>query len=149
LPLAAVVTPNAPEATALLDMEVAGVRDMREAARLLVAAGARAALIKGGHLEGPEAVDVLYDGREWHELRCERVAAVNTHGTGCMTAAAVTVGLAEGRGLFDSVARAKRFVTTALVNGLSLGRGEGPANPLAWLDTEEAAGVQKEGGEPS
>jgi len=139
LPLATVVTPNAPEAAALLDMEVATIGDMREAARRLVAAGARAAVVKGGHIAGPEAVDILCDSHQCQELRCARVLTAHTHGTGCMTAAAITVGLAEGLSIFDAAARAKRFITAALANSLPLGSGSGPANPLAWLDTDKAA----------
>ena len=90
--------------------------------------------MKGGHLTGPEAVDVLHDGRRLHELRLPRVETRHTHGTGCMTADALAAGLDEGRNLLDAVARAKQFVAVALTNGLDLGAGDGTANPLAWLD---------------
>jgi len=139
LPLAALVTPNAPEAAALLGVEVSDLAQMRAAARRLVDAGARAALVKGGHVAGPLAVDVLHDGIQVYELRAPRVETRNAHGTGCMTAAAVAAGLAEGRDLLDAVTRAKRFVTVAVAHGLALGSGDGPANPLAWMDWETSS----------
>ncbi len=138
LPLASVVTPNAPEAAALLDMPVTSLADLREAASRLVALGARAALVKGGHLTSDaEAVDVLHDGHALHELRAPRLSVRHTHGTGCMLAAALTAGLAQGRPLLDAVQRAKRFICAAIAAGLPLGGGDGPANPLAWLDLSE------------
>jgi hydroxymethylpyrimidine/phosphomethylpyrimidine kinase len=134
LPLAAVVTPNLPEAEALLGMRVASLADMQAAARRLVDAGAAAALVKGGHLGAGDAVDVLYDGRDLYELRAPRLATPHTHGTGCMTAAALTACLARGLSLLDATREAKRFVSAAIAGGLALGGGNGPANPLAWLD---------------
>lgn len=134
LPLAAVVTPNVPEAEALLDMRVHSVADMRMAARRLVEHGAAAALVKGGHIGGEESIDVLYDGALFHELRAPRLTTPHTHGTGCMLAAALTACLARGMGLVEAAREAKRFITTAIAHGLALGGGHGPANPLAWLD---------------
>jgi hydroxymethylpyrimidine/phosphomethylpyrimidine kinase len=136
IPLARVVTPNAPEAAALLDMAVESVDDLREAARRLVAGGARAALVKGGHLVGAESVDVLYDGAEVHMLRAPRLDTPHTHGTGCMLSAAIAAGLAQGRTLLDAVRTAKQFITVAVRAGLAVGNGSGPANALAWLDRE-------------
>ena len=136
VPLAAVVTPNTPEAAALLSMAVETVADMREAARRLVGIGARAALVKGGHLRGDEAVDVLHDGENLHELRAPRVATPHTHGTGCMLSAAITAGLARGDALAAAVSTAKRFITAAVAAGLPLGKGSGPANPLVLMEEE-------------
>lgn len=132
IPLAALVTPNVPEAAALLGMTIDGLPAMHAAARRFVELGARAALIKGGHLAGAEAVDVLFDGRDPHELRAPRTATRHTHGTGCMLSAAITAGLARGRSLIDAVDDGKRFITVAVANGLALGKGDGPANVLAW-----------------
>jgi hydroxymethylpyrimidine/phosphomethylpyrimidine kinase len=134
LPLATVVTPNVPEAEALLGMAIATVADQRAAARRLVELGARAALVKGGHLGGAEAVDVLDDGRAVEELRAPRLATPHTHGTGCMTAAALAAGLARGLSLRDAAREAKRFIGVAIAHGLAIGGGSGPANALAWLD---------------
>ena len=138
IPLASVVTPNLPEAAALLDMTVRTLDDMREAARRLVAGGAQAALVKGGHLNGGEAVDILYDGRTLHELRAPRLLSPHTHGTGCILSAALAVGLAQGTPLLDTVCEAKRFVSAAIASGLPFGAGSGPANPLAWLSEKRS-----------
>jgi hydroxymethylpyrimidine/phosphomethylpyrimidine kinase len=134
LPLATLVTPNTPEAAALVGFEVAGVTAMRAAATRWVELGAAAALVKGGHLASEDAVDVLHDGHALHELRAPRLSAENTHGTGCILAAAIAASLGQGLELGAAVERGKRFVTEAIRGGLSLGRGAGPANPLAWLD---------------
>jgi hydroxymethylpyrimidine/phosphomethylpyrimidine kinase len=134
VPLATVVTPNAPEAAALLGMRVASLADMRVAARRLVDLGAGAALVKGGHVDGSEAVDVLDDGRSCHTLRAPRLATRHTHGTGCMTAAALAAGLARGLPLLEAAHETKQFISAAIAAGLPLGGGAGPANPLAWLD---------------
>jgi hydroxymethylpyrimidine/phosphomethylpyrimidine kinase len=134
LPLATVVTPNVPEAEALLDMRITTVAEQRRAARRLVELGAAAALVKGGHLSGATAVDVLDDGRDVVELRAPRLDTPHTHGTGCMTAAALAACLARGLPLGDAARQAKRFISAAIAGGLALGGGHGPANPLVWLE---------------
>jgi hydroxymethylpyrimidine/phosphomethylpyrimidine kinase len=134
IPLAFLVTPNVPEAAALLNMPIDGLPAMRAAARRFVELGARAALIKGGHMAGADAVDVLCDGHELRELRVPRIPTRHTHGTGCMLSAAITAGLARGRSLIDAVEDGKRFITVAVANGLALGKGDGPANVLAWRE---------------
>jgi len=131
VPLAALVTPNVPEAEALLGMRITSVAEMHSAARAFVAVGAGAALVKGGHLTGSDAIDVFYDGRDALELRAPRLATPHTHGTGCITAAAIAACLARGMSLRAAVEAAKRFVTLAIEHALPLGRGNGPANPLA------------------
>jgi hydroxymethylpyrimidine/phosphomethylpyrimidine kinase len=128
LPLARVVTPNLPEASALLERAIKNPEQMREAARAIRGLGAENVLIKGGHLEG-DAVDVLFDGREFFEYRAARVQTTNSHGTGCIFASAIATGLAKGRTVQASVADAKEFVTRAIAAGLPLGSGQGPANP--------------------
>lgn len=132
LPLATVVTPNVPEAEVLAQMQIRGVDDQRAAARALLRSGARAVLVKGGHLEGDESVDVFDDGAIVQELRTPRLRVRHTHGTGCQMSAAITAGLAAGRSVTEAVTEAKRFITTAIAAGLALGKGHGPANPLAW-----------------
>lgn len=127
LPRAALVMPNLAEAAALTGMFVGDLRQMRDAARALVDLGARAALVKGGHLEG-DAVDVLFDGRAFHEFAAPRIQTQHTHGTGCTYSAAVTAGLASGLDLVSSVTRAKEFVTSAIQTNPGLGRGQGPLN---------------------
>src|SRR5262249_31852363 len=123
MPLSALITPNTMEAGALLDMEIRNATDQIEAARRLVRRGARAALVKGGHLEGVDAVDVLAEGKELHELRAPRIPNPNTHGTGCMLSAAITAGLARGQPLLEAVGTAKRFTNRAITAGLAIGKG--------------------------
>src|SRR5688572_20429257 len=106
IPIAAVVTPNVPEAEALTGLSIRSTEEQREAAQRLVAAGARAAIVKGGHLDGP-AVDVLYDGRTFTELRADRVATRHTHGTGCTFSSAIAARLARGDDLLDAARGAK------------------------------------------
>jgi hydroxymethylpyrimidine/phosphomethylpyrimidine kinase len=125
LPFAALVTPNIPEAEALT-----GTTDMRRAAERLCGMGARAVLIKGGHLEG-DALDVLFDGSEWTEFPAPRIDTRHTHGTGCTYAAAIVAGLACGLGLRDAVARGKRFIDAAIRGNPGLGHGCGPVNHFA------------------
>lgn len=133
MPLALLVTPNAPEAEVLTGRQIGTVDDLRLAARDLVRQGARSVLIKGGHLQGDDAVDVFDDGKVVQELRAPRIHTTNTHGTGCQLSAAITAGLAKGRTLNQAVTEAKHFISAAIANGLAIGRGHGPANPLALL----------------
>jgi hydroxymethylpyrimidine/phosphomethylpyrimidine kinase len=136
IPHALLVTPNLDEASVLTGIQVRSIEDMREVARQLVAAGARACLVKGGHLEGEDAVDVYDDGRRSHQLTSPRLPTRHTHGTGCQLSAAVTAYLARGLSLDEAVARAKRFINAAIAGGLAIGHGPGPANPMAWTDED-------------
>ena len=132
VPLATLLTPNVPEAEVLTGLSIGSVADMRRAARLLVEQGAGAVLVKGGHLGGAEAIDVLDDGRTVVELVAPRLPVRHTHGTGCQLSAAITAGLASGHVLRDAVDTAKQFISVAIQAGLDIGHGDGPANPLAW-----------------
>jgi hydroxymethylpyrimidine/phosphomethylpyrimidine kinase len=126
LPIVTVVTPNVPEAEALTGLRVASVEDLRLAAACLVdELGARAAIVKGGHLEGP-AVDVCYDGRTFTELRGERIVSRHTHGTGCTFSAAIAARLARGDDLVEAARTAKAYVTRAIAQAPGLGHGRGP-----------------------
>ena len=136
LPLAEVVTPNLPEAAALVGGEVGSVDEMRRAARELVSLGARAALLKGGHLEGDEAVDLLWDGREERLWRRARIETRSTHGTGCTLSAAIAAGLARGARLPDAADRALAFVARAIASAPGLGRGHGPIDHFARVEGE-------------
>ena len=124
-PLADVITANGPEAAALTELPVDSVAQARRAAERLVALGAKAAIVKGGHLRGP-AVDVLYDGTAFTELRAERIDTPHTHGTGCTFASAIAARLALGDGLADAVRFAKSYVTEAIRRAPGLGHGHGP-----------------------
>lgn len=129
LPVARVVTPNLPEAEALLGRTIAPA-EMAEAARELCALGAGAAVIKGGHAGGARSEDVLYDAATGRltRLSAPRIDTANTHGTGCTFAAAIAAFLARGWRLEAAVAWAKRFVTEAISRGLPLGAGHGPTD---------------------
>ena len=134
IPLATLITPNVPEAEQLTGMKIGSVADMGRVARRLVERGARACLLKGGHLDGDQAVDVFDDGTWVRQLRTPRARSAHTHGTGCQLSAAIAACLAQGRSLDEAVEIGKQFITTAIQNGLAIGRGQGPADPLAWLD---------------
>jgi hydroxymethylpyrimidine kinase/phosphomethylpyrimidine kinase len=128
LPLCAIVTPNLDEAAILTGTTVSSETEMHRAAEQLVQRGARAALIKGGHLEGAEIVDVLFDGRDFNVFRKPKRATMNTHGTGCTLSAGLTAGLARGANLRDAVSRALAFVDAAIATAPQLGSGHGPLN---------------------
>jgi len=127
LPRAALVTPNLAEAEALTGMAIRGIEEMRAAAARIHEMGARAVLIKGGHLE-TEATDLLFDGANWREFPAPRIATRHTHGTGCTYSAAITAGLASGLPLGEAVARAKLFIQRAIQTNPGLGQGSGPVN---------------------
>ena len=130
VPCAALVTPTLDEAEALTGIHVASCDDMRRAARELLRLGARAALIKGGHLAG-QPVDVGFDGERFHEFPGERIATKDTHGAGCTLSAALATELGRGLELRQAVRRAKRFITEAIRHSLRLGKGCGPTDPFA------------------
>lgn len=131
LPLALLVTPNLDETRVLLGEPVRTPDEMADAARALTGMGARAALIKGGHLAGPEVVDVLFDGGEVQEFRRQRIETTSLHGTGCTLAAAIAAGLALGRPLRDAVSDALAFVHRAIATAPGIGGGHGPLNHWA------------------
>jgi hydroxymethylpyrimidine/phosphomethylpyrimidine kinase len=125
LPLATVVTANVLEATELTGVAISSVSDARRAAAALRGLGARAAIVKGGHLDGPP-IDVLDDGTSVIELAGERIASSNTHGTGCTFASAIAARLALGDSLETAARSAKAYVTEAIRRAPGLGRGRGP-----------------------
>jgi hydroxymethylpyrimidine/phosphomethylpyrimidine kinase len=131
LPLALLVTPNLDETRVLLGEPARTPDEMADAARALTGMGARAALIKGGHLTGPEVVDVLFDGAEVLEFRRPRIETTSLHGTGCTLSAAIAAGLALGRPLRAAVSDALAFVHRAIATAPGLGSGHGPLNHWA------------------
>jgi hydroxymethylpyrimidine/phosphomethylpyrimidine kinase len=138
LPLAALATPNLSEAAALTGAPLARDTDeMAAQARALVAQGARAALVKGGHLEG-EPVDVLFDGAELHFFTGRRIDTRNTHGTGCALSSAIAARLAHGATLREAIDQAKRWLEGALAaaDQLEVGAGHGPPHHFhaIWRD---------------
>ena len=130
-PLAAIVTPNVPEAAALTGAGPArNENEMELQARHLLSEGARAVLIKGGHNDGAESTDlfVAQDSKDTCRFAAPRIATSNTHGTGCTLSSAIAAGLAKGLSLVEAVQDAKTFVTAAIVaaDRLRVGRGQGP-----------------------
>ena len=130
IPLSLVVTPNIPEAEALTGLSISGPESMREAAVRILALGARHVVVKGGHLDG-DAIDILYDGRRFHEFSGRRIHTRDTHGTGCTFSAALATGLAKGLEVAEAVAEAKRYVAEAIRHAYRIGGGHGPTNHLA------------------
>ena len=129
LPLAAVITPNLPEAEVLLGRGVASRAEREQAARDLVGLGCRAAVVKGGHAEA-DADDVAFDGERVTWLPGERIATPNTHGSGCAFSAAIAAELAKGATVADALREAKAFIAGAIRSSLEVGRGHGPVNPM-------------------
>jgi hydroxymethylpyrimidine/phosphomethylpyrimidine kinase len=132
LPLAAVVTPNLHEAAALTGHDIKTLAQMKEAARAIRDLGPENVVVKGGHLENI-AADILYDGHEFTEFRAEPIDTKNTHGTGCIFASAIAANLAKRNTVRESVSAAKNFITAAIRAGLAIGKGYGPADPMAAL----------------
>lgn len=128
LPLALVVTPNLPEAEALCGIKIRNPDDMRAAAAAIHGLGPAYVVVKGGHLAGGDALDILFDGKTCHEFTAPRLDTKNTHGTGCTFSAALATLLGQGKPLRESVAGAKRFVTRAIRHACPLGGGHGPVN---------------------
>ena len=126
VPHAALLTPNAPEAGALTGVAVTSLDDQRRAAEILLRAGARAVLMKGGHLAGARVVDLLITPSGETAFEAERSASRNTHGTGCTLASACAVGLAQGLPLTEAVARAWAYVQEAIARARGFGGGHGP-----------------------
>ncbi|MEM7223875.1 MAG: bifunctional hydroxymethylpyrimidine kinase/phosphomethylpyrimidine kinase [Pseudomonadota bacterium] len=128
IPLSDLLTPNRPEAERLSGLTIATVDDMARAGRNLLDQGARAVLIKGGHMEGETLTDVLVwaDGEERFES--PRIATRHLHGTGCTLASAIATGLAQGLGLQEAVERARAYLQAAIKSAPGFGRGSGPIN---------------------
>jgi hydroxymethylpyrimidine/phosphomethylpyrimidine kinase len=130
LPLAAMLTPNLPEAEVLLGRAIRTLDERRQAARDLVSLGARAAVVKGGHADEAFSIDHYYDGTELVELQSPRIASANTHGSGCVFSAAIAAELAKGSDSLTAVHQAKEFITGAIEHAVEVGRGHGPVNPM-------------------
>jgi hydroxymethylpyrimidine/phosphomethylpyrimidine kinase len=129
LPICALVTPNLPEAEAIVGHPVEGLDGMIRAAEEIARFGPRGVLVKGGHLVGGDSTDVLWIDGDLHVLEGPRIPGRNSHGTGCTLSAAVCAQLALGAGVVEACSSAKAFVTAAIVGGLDIGSGVGPVNP--------------------
>lgn len=144
-PLAYLVTPNLEEASVLAGFPVRSLEDMEEAARCIWEKGPRYVLVKGGHLPGEEATDVLFDGERYMYFPGPRIATPHTHGTGCTYSAALCALLALGYGVEEAVARAKEYMTIVIAHALPLGGGFGPTNHLAPLFLKAGLNPQEGG----
>jgi len=140
LPIAEIATPNLFEAEQLSGIkEIAGVEQMKEAARIIHGKGAKHVFIKGGaklqeavETSQPKAIDLFFDGKDFKILEESLIKTTWNHGAGCTTSAAITAGLAKGLSVWESVVSAKKFITQSLKAGFALNKWVGPGNPSAW-----------------
>jgi hydroxymethylpyrimidine/phosphomethylpyrimidine kinase len=137
IPRAELITPNLPEAAALLDESVASSeQEIERQGQRLLTLGCGAVLIKGGHGEGVESVDYLIDRQSAVRLAAPRIATANTHGTGCTLSSAIAAGLAKGEPLEAAVRAAKAYISAAIMaaDRLRVGRGHGPVHHFHAFD---------------
>lgn len=127
LPMATVITPNLPEAEVITGLEISTIEDMKKAAIEIYKMGPKYVLVKGGHLEG-EAVDVLYDGNEFTYYSSPRIHTINTHGTGCTLSSAIAANLGKGLSITEAIDDAKDYITRAIKESFSIGKGVGPVH---------------------
>ena len=127
IPLADVLTPNIPEAEKIADMQISTVSDMETAAKKIHSMGCKSVVVMGGHHIG-NAVDVLFDGRNFYHFETARIDTKNTHGTGCTFSSAIASQLAKGKSVPDAVKAAKTYVTMAIEHSLAIGKGCGPTH---------------------
>ncbi|BCB02614.1 bifunctional hydroxymethylpyrimidine kinase/phosphomethylpyrimidine kinase [Bacillus sp. KH172YL63] len=132
IPLSTVITPNLPEAEVITGLTIRSLEDRKGAAKMLVEMGARSVVIKGGHAEDEQVVDLFYDGKAFEEMISPRIDTPHTHGTGCTFSAAVAAQLSKGMDLFDAVKTGKAFIRAAIENPLGIGSGHGPTNHWAY-----------------
>ncbi|MEJ2041624.1 MAG: bifunctional hydroxymethylpyrimidine kinase/phosphomethylpyrimidine kinase, partial [Desulfosarcinaceae bacterium] len=128
------------EARALAGGEIRTVQQMKDAARRIADLGAGNVVVKGGHLGGAQAVDVLYDGKHFEELADKRLPTRNTHGTGCTFSSAIAAGLARKLPFFEAVKLAKTYISGAIAHALDIGRGHGPTHH--FFDLYARAGME-------
>ncbi|HHY74014.1 MAG TPA: bifunctional hydroxymethylpyrimidine kinase/phosphomethylpyrimidine kinase [Bacillus bacterium] len=132
LPLATVVTPNIPEAEVLSGRRISSLEERKEAAKLIYNLGSKNVMIKGGHDNNEQMIDLLYDGHHFLEYEGKRIATKNTHGTGCTFSAAITAELAKGKSINSALTVAKSFIQAAIEDDLLIGSGHGPTNHWAY-----------------
>lgn len=127
-PIVNLITPNIPEAEAFSGMTITNIKEMKEAAQILFSLGPKAVLVKGGHLEEGHATDILYDGKDVSSIKVVRVDSNNTHGTGCTLSSAIAANMANGFALGGAVFSAKDYVTEAITNSYTVGKGHSPVH---------------------
>ena len=134
IPLAYVITPNVPEALEIISevnsekVEIETVEDMELAAKEIYKLGCKNVFLKGGHMEGDKAVDILYDGENIYKFYAEKINTKNTHGTGCTISSAIASNLALGFSIEEAIKRSKDYITIAILHSLDIGHGVGPTN---------------------
>ncbi|HWI47663.1 MAG TPA: bifunctional hydroxymethylpyrimidine kinase/phosphomethylpyrimidine kinase [Rummeliibacillus sp.] len=133
LPLATVLTPNIPEAEVISGVTIKTAADIEKAAKVILNMGVASVVMKGGHLEGEEAIDTVYfqDGPSF-SMQTKRINTKQTHGTGCTFSSAITAFLGQGYDLRETIIEAKKFVQLAIQNPLNIGHGHGPTNHFAY-----------------
>ena len=134
LPRATLLTPNLPEAELLAGMAIVDEAQMRQAAEILLAFGPGAVLLKGGHLDSIDVVDLLVTAEGVREFRAPRLHTRHTHGTGCTLASAIAAGLAQAMTLAAAVERAGRYVHRAIATAPGYGGGHGPLDHANTVD---------------
>jgi hydroxymethylpyrimidine/phosphomethylpyrimidine kinase len=138
MPLATLITPNIPEAEALTGLSIKDEADMKVAGEALLHQGAQAVLLKGGHGEGEELVDLLFDGKTLHRFTSQRIDTSHAHGTGCTLSSAIATYVAQGYPLVDAVELARDYVHEAIQKAPGFGQGHGPLNHMHVLPSKDA-----------
>jgi hydroxymethylpyrimidine/phosphomethylpyrimidine kinase len=141
LPLATIATPNIPEAEAITGKAIEDLQDMKEAAKIISSLGPTYILVKGGHMEN-QAIDILFDGQNFREFESPRLKTKNTHGTGCTLSASIASNLAKGMEVAEAVEASKKYITTAIEHGLTIGKGVGPTHH--FYELYQKAGILDE-----
>ncbi|MDC3412695.1 bifunctional hydroxymethylpyrimidine kinase/phosphomethylpyrimidine kinase [Aquibacillus sp. 3ASR75-11] len=132
IPLATVITPNIPEAELLTNRDINTLEERKEAAKSIYNMGAKTVVIKGGHGNGQEVVDLFYDGEVFEKMVSPRIETRHTHGTGCTFSAAISAELAKGKEIREAVMTGKQFIRAAIEKQLGIGKGHGPTNHWAY-----------------
>ncbi len=138
-PIATVITPNLYEAEIITESNIASVEDMKVAAKKISSMNNGNVIVKGGHLMGELAIDVVFNGEIFNLLQKQRIKTVNTHGTGCTFSSAVAAFMAKGYSFFRAVLFAKEYISGAISNALDIGKGCGPTNH--FFDLYKKAGL--------
>ncbi|MBW1994435.1 MAG: bifunctional hydroxymethylpyrimidine kinase/phosphomethylpyrimidine kinase, partial [Deltaproteobacteria bacterium] len=115
---------------------IKGLEEMKDVAKKILSLGAKKVVVKGGHLGGGLSTDIVYNGAEYRCLESPRFETKNTHGTGCTFSSAIAANLALGKGFFDAVELAKKYITVAIEHSLSIGKGHGPTHHFFDLYTK-------------
>ena len=138
-PLSEVVTPNIHEAEALTNQTIGSEAQMQDCAIRILELGAAKVVVKGGHLQGAFATDILYDGQRFESIQSPRIETHNTHGTGCTFSSAIAAHMARGFPFFEAVTHAKQYISGAIANALDIGKGHGPTHH--FFDLYSRAGL--------